>query len=404
MPVFTYEARDSANKSVKGTVTGDSPRQARQSLREKGLKIVRIDEQKKDSATASSLGSWLPKRRSFPTQVANFTGELATLLSVGVPLLEGMETLSLQHRGRFRDVILHLQESILSGKSLGESMKQQPHVFDSLSVKMVQVGENTGRLDQSLRQLSDFQRRALSFKDKVLSALLYPLVVMAVSLAVTIFLMTVVIPMLLENLVDADRPLPWPTMVLKFGSDALVQHGWWIAILLLVASLAAWLGLRTENGKRAWYRFFRKLPLFGVLSSKQEIARIALVISTLMKNGIEFLDAMVIAKGTLKNPLLKDALDACERNVQSGRDIGQAIKQTDYFPPMVTQVFSVGQKSGKLDEMLQRLAEDYDEQVETVAGRISTTIEPILILGLSLFVGFVLFATLLPIMEASNVL
>lgn len=283
-------------------------------------------------------------------------------------------------------------------------MKDQPAVFDDLAVKMVEVGERTGRLDQALRQLSDFQRRALSFKDKVLSAMLYPMIVTGVSLAVTVFLMTVVIPMLLENLVDADRPLPWPTEVLKFGSDTLVQNGWWIAAIIGLLVVASAIAIRTENGLRVWHKVLRKIPVLGNLSAKQEIARVSLIISTLMKNGIEFLEAMKIANGTSKNPLLRDALAACEQSVQSGRDIGQAIKATDYFPPMVSQVFTVGQKSGKLDEMLFQLSQDYDEQVETVSGRISTTIEPVLILGLSVFVGFILFATLLPVLEASNVL
>ncbi len=404
MPVFAYEARNEANRTVKGTVAGDSPRQARQMLRDQGLKIVSINQQ--EAKKPSRAGRLLPfsSRKKFTALVSNFTGELATLLSVGVALHEALETLSLQYKGKFRDVILHLTEAVTSGRSLGDAMMDQPNVFDNLAIKMVQVGENTGRLDQSLRQLSEFQRRALSFKDKVLSAMLYPLIVLGVSMIVTIFLMAVVIPMLLENLIDADRPLPWPTKILKFASDSLVQHGWWLAAVLVAVAMAIAIAVRTEKGKRTWYRILRKVPLFGKLGAKQEIAKVSLVISTLMKNGIEFLNAMKIAKGASKNPLLRDALESCEQNVQSGRDIGQAIKATDYFPPMVTQVFTVGQKSGKLDEMLFQLSQDYDEQVETVSGRISTTIEPILILGLSIFVGFVLFATLLPVLEASNVL
>lgn len=403
MPVFAYEARNNSNKTVKGTVASDSPRQARQILRERGLKIINICQQQAKSPSGTRLIPF-SGRKKFPALVSSFTGELATLLSVGVPLNEGLETLSRQHKGKFRDVILHLNEAITSGRSLADSMTEQPNVFDILAIKMVEVGESTGRLDQALRQLSDFQRRALSFKDKVLSAMLYPMIVLGVSMVVTVFLMTVVIPMLLENLVDAERPLPWPTKVLKFASDSLVQHGWWIGSVFVVIAVVLTVALRTDKGKRIWYRIMRKMPLFGKLGAKQEIAKISLVVSTLMKNGIEFLDAMKIAKGASKNPLLVDALNSCEQNVQAGRDIGQAISATEYFPPMVTQVFTVGQKSGKLDDMLFQLSQDYDEQVETVSGRISTTIEPILILGLSIFVGFVLFATLLPVLEASNVL
>lgn len=403
MPVFAYHARNESNKLLKGTVSGDSPRHARQQLRDQGLRIVQITLQSTGDRN-SDIAIPLVSGKKYTTLVAGFTGELATLLSVGVPLHEALETLSLQYRGRFRDVVLHLIEAVTSGKSLADAMASQPRIFDNLAIKMVQVGENTGRLDQSLRQLSDFQRRSLSFKDKVVSAMLYPLIVLTVSLGVTIFLMTVVIPMLLENLVDAERPLPWPTKVLKFGSDTLVTHGWWMLMVVLAGLVGLGLALRTQKGQRIWSHFIKRIPLLGDLRSKQEISRVSLIISTLMKNGIEFLDAMVIAKGTSKNPLLRDALESCEQNVQSGRDIGQAIKETDYFPPLVTQVFAVGQKSGQLDQMLLQMSNDYDEHVETVSGRISTTIEPVLILCLSVFVGFVLFATLLPILEASNVL
>lgn len=401
MPVFAYSAKDNTQTIVHGTIDGDSAREARQQLRDQGLRIVEISEQ-----SASKLGIQIPVfgNNVSPQHVAMFTGELATLLAVGVPLLNSIETLGKQYSGRLHDVILHLKDQVASGKRLADAMSQQPQVFDRLCIKMVEVGESTGGLDVVLRQLSDFKRRSSQFKDRVLTALLYPLIVFAVSIGVSIFLMTVVVPNLLTNLLEAGRPLPWPTRILKFGSDVLVTHGWWLAILIFVAGVVAVLFLKTETGSRFWHRLLMRIPVLGTMSRKQEISRISLIVATLIKSGVEFLDAIEIARGTSKNPFLRDSLDQVAERVRSGKEIGHAFSETSFFPPMVVQIYSIGQQSGQLDNMLLQLSEDFDAQVESVAGRLSTAIEPILILVLSVFVGFILFATLLPILEAGNVL
>ncbi len=269
---------------------------------------------------------------------------------------------------------------------------------------MVEVGENTGNLDVVLRQLSDFKRKSADLKDRVLTAILYPMIILTVSLAVSIFLMTVVIPMLLENLTDAGRPLPWPTKVLKFGSDLLVHDGWWLAIIFFGTLILVYHLLQTAPGSRVYHRCLLRIPLLGDLARKQEISRVSLIIATLMKSGVEFLDAVQIVRGTSKNPLLQDALERLEKSVRSGRDIGAALAESSFFPPMVVQIYTIGQSSGQLDKMLLQLSSDFENQVETVSSRLSTIIEPVLILLLSLFVGFILFATLLPILEAGNVL
>jgi len=268
----------------------------------------------------------------------------------------------------------------------------------------VEVGESTGELDRVLNQLAEFKRKANQFQDRVLTSLLYPIVVLAVSVAVTIFLMTVVIPMLLENLIEAGRPLPWPTRILKFGSDLLLDYGLFLlaGLVLLGFGVAAY--LKTENGARVWYGTILKMPVLGSMYQKQEVGRISLIIATLLKSGVEFLDAVEIAQGTSKNPLLRDALSICATQIRSGKEVGQAMSETSFFPPMVVQIYTIGQQSGQIDDMLLRLAEDYDQQVESMANKLSTLIEPVLILVLSLFVGFILFATLLPILEAGNVL
>lgn len=402
LPVFEYKAIDQKEIARQGAIDSDSPRQARQQLRERGLRVVKLEEATTQGGRSLSIPRFF--KRSWNHWLANFASEMATLLSVGVPLMEALETLTSQYRGKAKSIVLHLKDDIASGMPIAAAMNRQPEVFDPLTIKMLEVGQNTGNLDEILRQVADFKRRSHEFKDRVLSALLYPAIILTVSIGVSIFLMTVVVPMLLESLAETGKALPLPTRVLQVLSNVLGQHGWWMGIVLAIAAVGVLIAIRTEAGCRAKDKLLLRIPLIGTMNRKQEISRVALVIATLMKSGVDFLPAIEIATGTTKNTLLCDALEDCARDVESGKEIGTALGKSEYFPPMVAQVFTVGQQSGRLEEMLFRLSKDYDRQVESISSRLSTVIEPALILFLSFFIGFIMFATLMPMMEAGNVL
>ncbi len=400
MPVYTYKAKSVEQALVQGTVASDSPRQARQSLREQGLTILDIEEQT-SKRTGGLLGVF---ERGMRQEIATFCGELATLLSVGVPLLESLDTLIRQYKGKFHRVLLMVRDEVAGGVSFADALRNQGGTFDALVINMVEVGESTGNLDEVMEQLATFKQRSLELKDRVLSSLLYPMIVLSVSVVVSIFLMTVVVPTLLQNLLEAGRELPWPTRALKGLSDLLVHHGIWIFGVGLSILLGVIFGLKTHTGKRLWNRLLLKIPVIGMMNRKQETARVSLVIATLLKSGVEFVKALEIASRTTNNILVKEALELSQQEIGAGKDIGQSFQASDFFPPMVSQIFHVGQKSGRLEKMLFRLADDYDSQVNSLANRMSSIIEPVLILILSIFVGFILFATLLPILEAGNVL
>jgi len=332
------------------------------------------------------------------------TGELATLLAVGVPLLEALDTLTRQYRGRVRTTLLSIKDHVSSGKSLAEATGKHPEFFDDLCVNLVEVGENTGKLDHSLGCISSFKRRAAEFQDRVISSLLYPAIVLAMCVAVSLFLMTVVVPLLLTNLVEAGKALPWPTQVLKVGSDFLLRYGFWLAIGLVAACTGVAAFARSLAGRRLFDRLLLALPVVGEMARKQEISRVSQVISTLLASGLDFLKAIEIATRTSKNTLLVDALKSLGDEVRSGKELGTVVAGLEFFPPVVAHVFTIGKKSGRLDSMLQRLAEDYDAEVKSLSQKLSTVIEPVLIVMLAGVVGFILFATLLPILEAGNVL
>jgi type II secretory pathway component PulF len=404
MAVYAYSARDAGtgrSGRVRGTITADSPRQVRDRLRARGLAVDDVVEQS-PGRRQSFAARYLATRQG--VKVTGLLQEMTTLLSAGIPLLESLDTITRQHSGRFRQSVLLLRDHVASGGSLAEAMGLQPGLFDGLCVNIVDVGENAGTLDVALGRLVEFRRRSAGLKNRVVSALMYPAIVMTAGLGVSVFLMTYVVPNLLGVLVDSGKPLPMATAVVKGLSDFLV--GWWWAVLLGAAGVAGAIGavLRTEGGRMKWHRLQLRIPLVGELIRQQAIGRMAMVMATLLRSGLVFVRAVQIAQRTVRNRVLRQALVACEQAVNEGADISVALEKTAVFPPLVIQVFAVGQASGRLETMLENLATDYDTQVDITSSRLTTLLEPILMVLLAIVVGFIAFATIMPILEAGNVL
>ena len=396
MPVFHYQATDKQGVSSNGTIRSETPRAARDLLRGQGLQVSSLSE-----AGSQTNSRWLTPSKA---TIAQSLSDLAVLLGVGVPLDESLHTLAQQSRGTLKSIWQRVLDDVASGRSLADAMRDQESVFDPLTIAMVQVGENAGNLDEILSQLGRFQQRSASQKGKVINAILYPGIILLVAGAVTLFLMTNVLPSLLENLMDLGKQLPWPTRVLQAVSSFLT--GYWPWLVGAIGTLTAgFLIVRSsEAGRRALHHLWLRLPVIGPLIVKQEISRVSLVLSVLLRSGMEFVRAMELSEASTSNVVVRQALTDCRMATQRGRDISEALQGQQWMPPVVVQVFAMGQASGRLEELLDKLANDYDQQVETMVTRLSGLIEPILIVVLSIVIGFVVFATFLPILEAGNVL
>ena len=406
MAMFHYRAVGSRTGSgadvVRGTITADSPREARDRLRAQGL-AVRDMRQQASGRGESALRRYLARRQA--GKVTAFLQELATLLAADIPIVQALDTITRQHRaGRFQRAIMLLREHVAAGGGLAEAMAEQPELFDELCRHIVEVGENAGTLEGALERLVAFRRRAAGLKNRVASAMIYPCIVLAIGVAVSLFLMTYVVPRLLTVLAESGRALPWPTMVVKGASDLLLQWGWLLVVGALATAGAIHAVLRTETGRRGWDRLQLRIPVFGELIRKQAIARMAEIIATLLRSGLTFVRALQIARRTITNRVLRDALETCEARVGAGRDIAHALERTGAFPPLVIQIFAVGQASGRLEEMLGNLAGDYETQVDISANRLTALLEPVMMILLAVTVGFIAFATILPILEAGDVL
>ena len=400
MPVFSYKALDSGAAAVAGTVIADTPRAARDDLRVRGLTVAEITPVREGKGS----GLWGRRRRATQGEIVTFVRELATLLAAGIPLLSALDTLVRQHRGRFKAVIQTLRDQVASGSSLAGAMASSAVWFDDLAAAIVRVGENTGTLETALAQLAQFKEKAQRLRSRVTTALLYPAVVCIIGLAVTVFLMTYVVPQLLSTLTDTGRPLPRVTWLVKGASDFLLA--WWWAVLATVAGLvlAFKAVTRTEWGRLAADRLALALPLVGDLLRKENTSRLAVVMAALLRSGLHFDEAIRITRGTLKNRVFRRAMDDYERAVTAGRDVAGPLEASGVFAPVVVQMLAVGQESGELEEMLEQLAEGYDHEVATATQRLTAMLEPVLIVVLAVVVGFIAFATILPILEVSNVL
>ena len=402
MAVYTYSATPGDDAApVRGTIVADSPRQARDQLRARGLAVREVIEQKA-TKSRSLVAGYLARRQS--PRVTSFFQELATLLGAGIPLLEALDTISRQHHGRFRQSIMLLSDHIAAGSGLAQAMALQPDLFDDLARSIVEVGENAGTLDQSLKRLADFRRSSAKLKNRVVSAMIYPVIVATVGVLVSIFLMTFVVPQILTVLTDSGKPLPFATVVVKVLSDILIAWWWLLLAGVLALGLLITSFIRSDRGELIWHRFLLRVPLLGDLIRKQAIARMAMVMATLLRSGVVFARAIQIARRVVRNRVLSQALSDAEQAVLSGRDIADALERTRVFPPLVVQLFAVGQASGHLEEMLEGLAEDYDAQVDLSAGRLTALLEPTMMIALAITVGFIAFAVIMPILEAGNVL
>ena len=399
MAVFEYRAYEGARRELTGSLVADTPRHARDLLRGRGLVVTDVSE------VHSQRAFRLPRlRRARSAELVDFVRELSTLLSVGVPLVEALDTVSRGRTGRSERLILALRDRVSAGLSLAEALREFPEVFDPMVRNVCLVGEESGELDTVLARLSDYLERSERLRGRLTAALIYPGIVFAMAVVTSVLLMTVVVPNVLEPLRESGAELPLVTRVVERASELLVD-GWWAFLLGLAALGGAffWV-LRTEWGRLVFDRLVLRLPLLGEVVRKQAVVRVAVVLATLLRSGVVFIEALRIAQGSVGNLVLRRALEDAERTVSSGQDVGESLERTGAFPPTVVQVFSLGEQSGRLDEVLERLASDYDHQVEQKAQRLAAALEPLLVLILALLVGFIAFATILPILEAGHVL
>ncbi len=403
MPVFEYKGLDARGKTLTGIIDADSPRMARQRLKESGVYATEVvageDKAKKGGSPAITFGG-----RIKPMEVALLTRQLATLVSAGLPMLECLSALLEQvDNTKLKSVIADVREKVKEGAPLSDALVDHPKVFSQLYVSMVRAGEASGTLGAMLVRLADFSERQVALQGTVVSTMTYPVLMIVLGILILSLLMTFVVPKVTQVFEGMNAALPAPTVVLMSISD-MVRSYWW-ALVLVAAGTVAWVRRwrATEAGALRFDRIALSVPVLGKLVRMVAISRFTRTLSTLLAGGIPLLDAMAITQQVVLNRVLGDAIGAAAENIKEGESIAQPLSDSGVFPPMVTHMIAVGEATGELESMLVKVAEAYDREVETTIGSLTSILSPIMILVMGGAVFAIVMAILLPIVELSGV-
>lgn len=405
MPIFEYKAMTTAGGTKAGIVDADSPKDARAKLRRDNLLVTSIKEAK--SARGKSVLSQLRNLQgvSAPNkkrneQVAAVTRQMASLLASGIPLAEALRAVIEQAPDRqLESVFRDIREKVTQGMNFGEAVATHPAYFAELYSAMVKAGEASGALDKVLLKLADYLQTQARLRNRVGAAMIYPLIMIAVGIIVVAILIAFVVPKITQMMRSRGQDLPLPTRILISISDFTRANWFWIAIGIIALSLAFNWFTRLPNGRLLWDRFKLKVPVFGDLMLKQAVARFSTTFSTLLRSGVPAIQAIQVTKDTLDNRVLTNALQKVHDHIVEGADIATPIRVSGVFPPVVSYMIAVGEQAGNLEEVLDQVAENYDEEVEIATQKMTAVIEPLIIVFLAIIVAGIIMAIVLPLMQ-----
>ena len=426
MPKFSYVAMDQKGKEQKGTIEVASQNEAIGRVKEMGLfptKIVEVDKvgekggKKAAGSGASKSGGAKKKGGGINIKIpglggkvkgkvlTTFTRQLATLVDAGLPLLRGMRVLEKQERNpTLKSIIGELALSVEGGSTFSEALAQHPKVFNRLYVNMVKAGELGGVLEVVLNRLSEFQEKAQKIKGKVIAAMFYPVAVMVVAVVIMGVLVVVVIPKFKEVFagLGEGRPLPAFTQFVMSISDMVRNHMLMTLIVVVVVVVSFLMFIKTKFGRHVWDKFLLKMPALGPVISKVAISRFTRTLGTLVSSGVPILQALTIVRETSGNVVIANAVTAVHESVKEGETITAPLEASGVFPPMVISMVDVGEQTGALPEMMMKIADNFDDEVDNAVAAMTSLLEPIMIIFLAVIVGSIVIAMFLPLIDLMN--
>ena len=403
MPIFEYKAINSDNRVKKGIIDADTPRDARLKLKKNALFVTDIKESRRKKKAAVSIkgvtGVDAPNKARLE-QVAAVTRQMASLLQAGIPLAETLRMIIEQAPDKkIESVFRDIREKVTQGMPLGDAVLQHPAYFTELYANMVRAGESSGALDKVLVRLAQFLQAQTRLKNKVGAAMIYPLIMMIVGVIVVAILMTAVVPKVTQLIRGRGQELPLPTQILVACSDFLVNYWLLVMIGALCVVIAFQMFVNSERGRLAFDTFKLKLPVFGDLARKQAMARFSITLATLLRSGVPALQAISITKNVLDNVVLQNALQTVHDRVVEGTDISTPMKMSGAFPPTISYMVGVGEQAGNLEEMLERISLTYDEEVDLATSKLTSVLEPLIIVLLAGVVAGIVIAIVLPLLQ-----
>jgi general secretion pathway protein F len=405
MAVFEYSGISGKNgKSVKGYRDAENLRALRVVLKKEGILLTSAQEgSQKKQRRRGDVDALAFLRRISPAEVAVMTRQLATLIRAGIPLVETISALTEQvENEQLVRVLSALRDNLREGTAFAKSLAMHPKVFPPLYVNMVAAGEASGNLESVMERLADFMENQSRLKGKVLSALAYPMAMGVFATGLVTFLMMTVVPKLMSIFENLGQELPWYTQVLIFASSALSGY-WWLILLVLGGSIywfQRWKS--TEQGTMRWDTLRLSFPIFGRLMLLVSLARFTRTLSTLLASGVQLLQAMEIGKNVMENARLESVIAEAIGSIREGESIAEPLKRSGAFPPMVTHMIAVGEKSGQLEQMLENVCRAYEAEVETKVSTMTSLLEPIMIAVMGGAVGFIVMSIMMPLVQMNN--
>lgn len=400
MPSYAYKVRDFSGRLQSGFLEAADYRSAAEVLRERRLFVVEL-KSKKPSLLA--LGKAAPEKgkKASGKDLAIFCRQLSSMLDAGMPILTSLGILQQQAASHSLQAVLgKVRGDLEQGSTLSEAMGRHPGAFRPILVHMVEAGEMGGVLDEVMGRMAEHFEKEYELNQKVKGAITYPAVVLSVALLCVIFLLTYVLPNFTKILLETGAPLPVPTRIVLGISGALKRFWFLWPFLGGGGYLGVRYYLRTEGGAWQADRLALKLPVFGLLLQKIIISRFSRTLGTLLKGGVPILQALEVVKSTAGNRVVAAGLGKAQASIREGRGMAGPLKETRVFPPMVTEMIAVGEETGSLDALLEKISVFYDKEVDNMSSRLASLIEPLLIIGLGGTVGFIVVSILLPMFQA----
>jgi type IV pilus assembly protein PilC len=400
MPHFKYTVKDQSGKTVTASIESQSRESAIELLRKKQFTIIALQE----DAVSEVKAAQFAKKVKLDDLVI-FSRQLSTMVEAGIPLVNVLDILSQQiEKKGFAAIVKKIRDDVETGSSFSQALSKHPGVFSTLYINMVKAGESSGMLDEILNRVATYLEKTSALQRKVKSAMVYPIAVISISIAITIFLLVKVVPTFQGIFDMLGGGLPLPTQILILISD--IMRKWFIfgliSIIVLIFALNRY--AKTEKGKLFFDSLVLKLPVFGDLIRKVSVAKFSRTLSTLVKSGVPILGSLDIVAKTSGNKVVEVAVNNSKKAVREGKNLAEPLSKSAVFPPMVVRMISVGEQAGELEKMLSKIADFYDEQVDAAVAGLTSIIEPMIILFLGVIVGGIVLSIFMPIFKITEII
>jgi general secretion pathway protein F len=405
MPVYDYQALDTKGKTVTGIIDADGAQAARNKIRALGsfpvkVKEVTGGESSKETRGVSFQGLF---SRVTPAHVSLWTRQLATLTGAGFPLVSALTTLVSQSKTQgFTKIAARIKDSIVEGNSFASALTLYPSVFSKIYINMVRAGETSGTLEVVLQRLADIMEKQQELKSRIQTAMAYPILMTLIGTLVLFFLMTFVVPNITTIFEDMNQALPTPTRFLIAASDIFKGY-WWLLVVAIVAALVALKMFRkTERGLASTDRAILRLPIMGSMLRRIAVARFSRTLASLLENGVTMLPALEIVRNVTGNVVISGLIENASNEVEKGQALGLALAADEVFPDLAVQMIQVGEQSGELESMLYKIADVYENEVQSSIMSMMAMLEPVMILVMAVVVLFIVLSICLPIFEMNQ--